>query len=313
MCARRGLTLLEIVVVIAIIGLLLAISLPAIQMSRESARRAKCSSQMTQIGIALQSYEATHRVLPLGNAMGYSFLVPILPQLERTDLFDLAEFRSFQCDMPDNKLYSSQVAIFVCPSDGVNVRALQGTNLRGASNYAGNMGYDTLTLGYNGAFHSWNPEKLPYLSSRSASDGTTQTVAVSEILVGNAQLDLRRTNFYTATFFPKGAHAAFCQACLNHNLQVLPSGEVAGDTGSRGRPWYVGEPGSTLYTHSLTPNQISCRNETSGQSGAFTAASNHPGGVLSLFLDGHVIFVPDAINTNVWRANGSRDGADLAN
>ena len=313
MKTRRGLTLLEVVVVIAIIGVLLALLLPAVQMAREAARRAKCTSQLKQIGIALQNYEGTHRMLPPGNAMGYSFLVPILPQLDRADLFDLADFRSFRCDQPDNKLYPVQVEMFVCPSDGVNMGSLSGTNFRGASNYAGNMGYDFLTLGYNGAFHSWYPPEVSYLSLRSATDGTSQTTAVSEILVGNGVLDLRRTNFYTATFFPKGAHEAFCQACLNHDLQVLPSGEVAGDMGSRGRPWYVGEPGSTLYSHSLSPNQLSCFNGNGGQSGAFTAASNHPHGVMSLFLDGHVVFISDGIDRRVWQANGSRNGSDTAN
>lgn len=313
MKTRSGLTLLEVVVVIAIIGILLALLMPAIQYAREAARRSKCSSQLTQIGLAIQSYESTYRVLAQGNNMGYSFLVPILPQLERPDLFDLADFRPFQCDLPDNKLFSTKVEMFVCPSDGFNVGTLSGTTFRGASNYAGNMGYDTLTLGYNGAFHSLSPAKLGFLSSRSATDGASQTVAVSEILVGNGEPDLHRCNFYTAALFPKGQHEAFCQACLNHDLEVLPNGDVATDPGHRGRAWYMGDPGGTLYTHSLTPNQLSCRNHFDGQSGAFTAASNHPNGIMSLFLDGHVIFISSAINQRVWRGVGTRNGSDVAN
>jgi prepilin-type N-terminal cleavage/methylation domain-containing protein len=312
MTTRRGLTLLEVVVVIAIIGVLLALLLPGVQMARESARRAKCCSQLKQIGLAMQSYEATHRVLPQGVNMGYSFLVPILPQLERSDLYDQVDFRSFQCDSPDNKLAFSKVELFVCPSDGFNVASLSRKNVCGASNYAGNMGYDWLTFGYNGAFHSWSPAEIGFLKSTSATDGTAQTVAVSEILVAGSPEDPRRTVFNTAAAFPQGAHEAFCRACLDHELEVLSNGQIAAD-GRRGWRWYVGEPATTLYTHSLSPNQISCKNHQSGQDGAFTAASNHPQGEMSLFLDGHVSFISSSINVRVWRAMGTRNGKDQTN
>ncbi len=63
---RRALTLVELLVVMAIIGLLVALLLPAIQMAREAARRAHCQNNLRQLGIAFTAFHDAHRVLPSG-------------------------------------------------------------------------------------------------------------------------------------------------------------------------------------------------------------------------------------------------------
>src|SRR5262249_34164496 len=96
---RRAFTLTELMVVIALLGILVALLLPAIQAARESSRGSSCRHNLKQIGLALTNYESAHNCFPKGAegrfpansaqpSYGFSWWVPILPYLEQSDIAD---------------------------------------------------------------------------------------------------------------------------------------------------------------------------------------------------------------------------------
>jgi len=87
---RAAFTLTELLTVIAIIGMLTLLLLPAVQSAREAARRATCSNNLAQLGKAIQLYESANGHFPPGayGASAYSWIVMILPQLEHQVTYD---------------------------------------------------------------------------------------------------------------------------------------------------------------------------------------------------------------------------------
>ncbi len=127
---RRGLTLIEILVVITVIGLLVALLLPAVQSARETARRTICGDNLRQIGLAIQSHENERGVLPAlynGNFLPqprtpfdefhfFSWRTAILPQIEQTTLFAQINMNVPPTVAANQTAINVRLAVFVCPS-----------------------------------------------------------------------------------------------------------------------------------------------------------------------------------------------------
>jgi prepilin-type N-terminal cleavage/methylation domain-containing protein len=176
---RSGFTLVELLVVISIIGILIALLLPAVQHARESARRMQCSNNLKQIGLALHNYHDTHRTFPVSmvgpgpaQATGfgtgfYSWLALILPHVEQGPLADSI---NFNVNMADNGGFGSYVSpgavislshrnapaaqarvpTYLCPSDSFNVNDNMGSAHPMPGNYCGNTGWPWTTTGIDG-------------------------------------------------------------------------------------------------------------------------------------------------------------------
>jgi len=130
----QGFTIVEVLVTIAIIGLLLALLLPAVQQSREVARNAACRNKLRQISLAIQNYHDIHKVLPPGYIASrpqdmtasershWSWGAMILPQLEQTSLYQnlqpgTSKLHEQLATPAGLKALTTPIDVFVCPSD----------------------------------------------------------------------------------------------------------------------------------------------------------------------------------------------------
>ena len=206
---RRGFTLVELLVVIAIIATLIGLLLPAVQSSREAARRMQCGNNLKQLGLALHSYNAAYHMLPgymidkFGNGgTNWAWGAVILPFIEQGTLYDSLDVSNVDAHVAGadgNKLAAMQQAIpiFRCPTDTGPVLNSDWNAMRRGF---GGPFVPTATSNYVGSNHSHRNNRSPAANGvfvnvgynagytthvkriglRNVADGTSKTIAIGE-------------------------------------------------------------------------------------------------------------------------------------
>lgn len=309
---RRGFSLIEVLVVIAVIGVLAGLVLSAVQMAREAARRSQCQNHLHQLGLALNQYASTYGTLPLGG--GFSIHAASLPYLDQGPLYNALnfEFNAGGPSLVNSTVAQAQLSFLLCPSDrqpgpsgGYAGMPEAGV---GWTNYAGNRGCGYQTYGFNGAFATYfdSPLRLSQFT-----DGTSQTSLMAEQVLGYRSRAIRDplgTNFHTPTpYRDRGELDRFTEECRNLDIRTARIGPHP-----KGSNWLYGEYAHTFYNHTMPIGGHTCLNGGGFIDGAWTAGSRHAGGGANVvFVDGHARFEADTIALDVWRAIGSRDGNEV--
>ncbi len=330
---REGFTLIELLVVIAIIAVLVGLLLPAVQAAREASRRAQCTNQLKQIGLAMHQYLTDNDVLPPAGGIdlkGITTGTGRVPQnssihlrltnyLEHRDVYDAYNFMlgdvvSGSSVAANTTVMSTSISGYLCPSDG-NPGSHENLDI-GYSvpvtcvNYAVNGGGNRLYGGgvVNGV--AWwlggNPLFGMRVGFTAIRDGTSNTAAFSEWIKGKAGQNTPGLNLvYQIPSLSFGGPQQDIAACMAASTPLWDfKGEywTLQDTG-RGGPYY----------HIMPPNKSSCNVSADyGVIDSFIGASSfHPGGTNVLLMDGSVRFIKDAVNPSVWTALGTRSGGEI--
>lgn len=299
-----GFTLIESVVVIAVIGVLVALLLVGVQAARESSRRSTCINNLRQFGIALSSYAATFGSYPGGtNGGGYSVHSMLLPYLEQQPLYSAMNFKvpvqMSAIGWANATAASTSLQVLLCPSDDAGMTA--------GTNYPGCRGVERRDFVDNGFFAFFSPRPT---SERDITDGTGTTVAMAEWVKGSMSFDQKdpRGTVFDVRGDLSGANKfeEFASRC--EKLDVISSSV---NSNNKGSVWIFGGYIQTLYSNTMNINGYSCINQGFVQEGAYTAGSRHAGGANACFADGHTQFVREDIAPSVWRALGTRNGSEV--
>jgi prepilin-type processing-associated H-X9-DG protein/prepilin-type N-terminal cleavage/methylation domain-containing protein len=301
---RRGITLIELLVVITIIGVLIALLLPAVQMAREAARKAQCTNNLKQIGVAMHNYHSSVGVFP----PGYVSLVPgnqltspefgpgwgwgtmILKSLEQAPLYDAVNFNLPITDPGSQTVRASNLSVYLCPSsDGAGPIRLSDSSGKSLVNdlspgqyvaSAGQFQVADWPSDNNGVFF-----RNSRVGLRDITDGSSLTMMAGE----------RSRTISDATWVGVVPSAEFCTKPARDYEECRPSCAMVlahtGPTPSGGYTWVV------------VPNSKSAA--------ADNFWSLHPGGCNVLFCDGSVRFLKETVNPEVFSALSTRAGGEV--
>ena len=252
-----GFTLIEVLVVLAVIGLLAGLIIPAAFSAREAARKARCANNLHQLGLALASYTSSFGSFPNdSNGMGFSVLVTVLPYLDQAPIFSGINFQVSPQDIgpnnPNNTLFSTQVAVFLCPLEQPPLG-----HFGGGASYAGNRGVSLRNGRDNGTFNGGQFPPTKYGDFR---DGTSSTAAMSEWVIGPGAPALRdpRGSIFETPDSLTGPQSlpAFQKECM-----ALDPATASVALNDKGDDWMLGGYAHTIYNHNLPINSRSCTSE----------------------------------------------------
>ncbi len=295
---RGGFTLIELLEVIAIIAVLIALLLPAVQAAREAARRAQCTNNLKQIGLAMNNYVTAFGLLPpvcvdqawtpAGAPLtqphqNYSQKLRLLPYMEQTAAYNAwnhafgarwTDVNQIQNEMPNGTVIVMSVPYFLCPSDpnkgGSVPNKYPSTAIAGPSNYPSNIGMNRRINGGAACFNwqmngpayilsTWDSLGQRMIGMQNFTDGSSSTAVFSEWVKGPANGNPGTNGLGAVYFLPGQAQSnAFPTDLQFAQACAQVQPFNANYASSMKGEWWTWGP-SQIYSHTNLPNRYSCQ------------------------------------------------------
>ncbi len=294
----RGFTLVELLVVIGIIGILIALLLPAVQMVREAGRRTVCSNKVRQLSLGLMNFESSHGQLPIGLSSfraspgsgggtnqyyGMSWITRVLPFIEQNAMWEQAieDYGFSPIPFRSHRGMRTVLSSVACPSDPATGQ-VQWTHegyLVASTDYLGVNGIDYRTR--DGVFTFDLPIQLAEIN-----DGQSNTLLIGERPPS--------PDFWYGWWYATG------QGSVSTGDVTLGVAEL--------KPTVSG--GFADYLDGCPPgpyNYVAGRNE---QCDTLHFWSYHPGGANFALADGSVRLIPYSITASTLQALATRAGGE---
>jgi prepilin-type N-terminal cleavage/methylation domain-containing protein/prepilin-type processing-associated H-X9-DG protein len=298
----RGFTLIELLVVIAIIAVLIGLLLPAVQSAREAARRAQCTNNLKQLGLAAHNYHDANGSFPMGDFVGrdwqsmglvrqnFGHFVALTAFVEQGAIFNSLNSSIMLFEGQNSTVCSIGLSLLWCPSDG-DIAGLRYPGMQGDgwdcapipmtfSSYAGNLGpiiycYNDSRLNtmqgmfaHNGNIAMGGNASFPPVRIASVSDGTSNTIMYGE-------------------------HAHTKISAANQDEYYGINWWASGDYGDTTFSTLFPPNYFQTFVQSTTIPQMQCRQDN----WSMDATSLHPGGSNFAFADGSVRFVKNSVQS----------------
>jgi type II secretory pathway pseudopilin PulG len=323
---RRAFTVVELVIVIGVLGLLVAMILPAVQSARETSRATECRNHLHQLSVAANAHEAVRLAFPPTSTTWYDRQdvrhLPISTHRHLMATLDPALFRQLDFEDPSDPgwignrprhmsplnqaAHAQVIPVFLCPSDSL---------VAGATNYRCNIGISVDIFDPQHSHAEPTSQRGAFVNGRGVRTGEfpgglSTTAFFSERLLGSGTAGQSpNRDLFSEPPQPDGT-AETALRC-----QSLSGGPEMSRFAFAGYSWLLGGRLHTWYHHILTPNSPypDCGHGSGILDGGrtlITARSWHPGGVNTVMGDGAVHVVADAIDAQVWRDYGSRLAAE---